>query len=304
MEEFKRAKEHYENIPVSRELGKTVNEAIRKGELKMSGKNKKNTWKVPAGLVAAAACVMVFGLNTSETFANTMSGVPVIGRICQILTIRSYESETQEENVNITINKPELTVEPTEEADKERVMTAEEIAARVNDEINAKIAAYTDEANQQIEEYKQAFLATGGTEEEWAARNIVVDVNYEVKSQTDEILSFAMNYSENWAAAYAQTDFYNISLVDGHDITLQELLGEDYEDVIEENVRTQIAEETAKDSNRMYWIGSADEKTMIEEDIFENPDFYINEAGNAVVVYEKYAIAPGYMGVCEFEIKK
>lgn len=304
MEEFKKARKQYENIPISKELSKTVNEAIRKGEMKMGGKSKKNIWKVPAGLVAAAACVMVLGLNTSETFANTMSEVPVIGRLCQILTIRSYASETQEENVNITINKPELSVEDTEEADENKVMVAEEIAARVNEEINAKITAYTEDANKQIEEYKQAFLATGGTEEEWAARNIVVDVNYEIKSQTDDILSFVMNYSENWVAVYAQSDFYNISLADGHDITLQELLGDNYAEIIEENVRAQVAEQTAADSNKIYWIGSEDEKQMLEADVFENPSFYINEAGNVVIVFDKYAVAPGYMGACEFEITK
>ena len=29
--------------------------------------------------------------------------------------------------------------------------------------------------------------------------------------------------------------------------------------------------------------------------------FYINEAGNPVLIFEKYEIAPGYMGQPEFE---
>ncbi len=304
MEELKKAKEQYEKIPVSKELSKTVNEAIRKGKMKMSGKNKKHIWKIPAGVAAAAVCIVVLGLNTNEAFANTMREVPVIGRLCQILTIRSYESTVQDENVNISVNQPELMVETSAEEDGNSVMTAQEIAERVNEEINTRIAAYTDDANKRIEEYKEAFLATGGTEEEWEARNFAVDVDYEIKSQTDDVLSFVLYYSEDWSAAYGQTDFYNISLADGHDITLQELLGDDYAAVIEESVRAQAAEQTAKDSNRVYWIGSEDEKTMIEKDIFTHPGFYINEAGNVVVVFEKYAIAPGYMGACEFEIKK
>ena len=38
------------------------------------------------------------------------------------------------------------------------------------------------------------------------------------------------------------------------------------------------------------------------ESIDEDQTFYLNQAGNAVVVFEKYEIAPGYMGMQEFEI--
>ena len=36
----------------------------------------------------------------------------------------------------------------------------------------------------------------------------------------------------------------------------------------------------------------------------ETTSFYINEAGNPVVVFPEYTIAPGAMGVQEFEISK
>ena len=38
--------------------------------------------------------------------------------------------------------------------------------------------------------------------------------------------------------------------------------------------------------------------------VSENTKFYLNEAGNAVVVFDEYEIAPGYMGMPEFEIEK
>ena len=40
------------------------------------------------------------------------------------------------------------------------------------------------------EEYRTAFLETGGTEEEWAEHNIKITVGYEIKQQSDEYLSF------------------------------------------------------------------------------------------------------------------
>ena len=233
-----------------------------------------------------------------------MSEIPVIGKICKILTIRNYEKETEDENIKTKINKPEFSVDNTQGADEKRVLTAEEIARRVNEEINTKVTAYTEDATRRIEEYKEAFLATGGTEEEWLARAIDIIVDYEIKSQTDEVLSFAMNYTEAWASVYGQTDYYNISMEDGHDITLKELLGEDYEAIIEDSVRMQTAEQMKKDSNLIYWLGTENEYLLGDENVFENPKFYINEKGNVVIAFDKYAIAPGYMGSPEFEIIK
>ena len=39
------------------------------------------------------------------------------------------------------------------------------------------------------------------------------------------------------------------------------------------------------------------------EGITENQKFYVNENGNVVIVFDKYEIAPGYMGMPEFEIQ-
>ena len=36
----------------------------------------------------------------------------------------------------------------------------------------------------------------------------------------------------------------------------------------------------------------------------EDQSFYINERGNPVVVFAKYQIAPGYMGIQEFEVPR
>ena len=38
--------------------------------------------------------------------------------------------------------------------------------------------------------------------------------------------------------------------------------------------------------------------------VTEDTHFYINQAGNPVVVFDKYEVAPGFMGQQEFEIVK
>lgn len=48
--------------------------------------------------------------------------------------------------------------------------TSSPLAADVNKEIETIMEAYRRDAQQRIEEYKEAFLATGGTEEAFAEK--------------------------------------------------------------------------------------------------------------------------------------
>lgn len=51
----------------------------------------------------------------------------------------------------------------------------------------------------------------------------------------------------------------------------------------------------------------AEDKSITYDDfgsIRSDIDFYINEAGNPVIVFDKYEVAPGFMGRPEFEITK
>ena len=142
-------------------------------------------------------------------------------------------------------------------------------------------------------------MATGGTEEEWAAHNIEIKVWYEIKSQTEQYLSFAVMGAENWVSAYNETRYYNLDLSTGKTVTLQDLLGDDYIRIADERIRNQMEERTA--------AGEAVFFTEAEggfAGITENAKFYINEAGNPVVVFDQYEIAPGSEGRPEFEIVK
>lgn len=304
MDELKEGKMKYDSIKIPGELNERVCRAIQEGEKKVNGNHKKRSYyRIPAAVCAAALCVLVTGLNVNEAFARTMGNVPVIGPLMQILTINSYETGSQEGNVITNIDKPELVINETAGLDEEKVMTAQETAKRVNEEIDACMAEYINDAHLRIEEYKQAFLATGGTEAEWNERQITVDADYEIKAQTNDVLSFVLIYSESWNSVYGETKYYNINLKDGSSITLEELLGEDYAEIIKKQVTEQAEEIVRADTTKMFWILEED-SVYVTEDVFNSPDFYINESGNAVVVFPKYSIAPGSMGACEFEIQQ
>lgn len=289
MNRMENAKKKYDEIPIPEELSQRIMWEVEKAnqKKKMSGTRKRKhlrSWQ--KGLVAAAAVMAVFvtALNTSTAFAQNMGELPVIGAFARVLTFRSYETETEDDlKISVEIPTIEMIAEGTGN-----------LADSVNEEILAMCEQFADEAVERAKEYRTAFLETGGTEEEWAAHNIEIYVGYEVKAQTDKYLSVIVTGSENWTNAYAETRYYNFDLEKGRRVTLEDLLGADYKEIADEAILSQIPEKEAQ-SGMDYW----------EEDftgVTEDTNFYVNEAGNPVIVFGQYEIAPGAAGEPEFEI--
>lgn len=289
MNRMENAKKKYDEIPIPEELSQRIMWEVEKAnqKKKMSGARKSKhlrSWQ--KGLVAAAAVMAVFvtALNTSTAFAQNMGELPVIGAFARVLTFRSYETETEDDlKISVEIPTIEMIAEGTGN-----------LADSVNEEILAMCEQFADEAVERAKEYRTAFLETGGTEEEWAAHNIEIYVGYEVKAQTDKYLSVIVTGSENWTNAYAETRYYNFDLEKGRQVTLEDLLGADYKEIADEAILSQIPEKEAQ-SGMDYW----------EEDftgVTEDTNFYVNEAGNPVIVFGQYEIAPGAAGEPEFEI--
>ena len=57
------------------------------------------------------------------------------------------------------------------------------------------------------------------------------------------------------------------------------------------------------DENETYWVYDEIEEWNFKI-IEDNQEFYFSEEGNIVIVFDKYEVAPGYMGAPEFEISK
>lgn len=115
-----------------------------------------------AAATAAAVCILfTAALNTSPVFAKEAAQLPVIGGLARVLTFRSYETEKDDIAVSVEIPTIEMIAADTK-------ITADNI----NQEILALCSQYADDAVLRAEEYRTAFLETGGTPEEWAQHNI------------------------------------------------------------------------------------------------------------------------------------
>lgn len=292
MRKMEEAKRQYEEIPIPEELEERVLAAIGQAEETRENRGpsriaRRRIRSVRSGAMAAAAAAVVFvtALNTNMAFAEGMKELPVIGAVARVLTFRSYEKEG--EGWKISVEVPGI---ETVSADLEGV------SGSVNQEIARLCQEYADEAEKRAEDYRKAFLDTGGTEEEWEAHKIEIKVWYEVLAQTESYLSLAVKGSESWSSAYHQSRYYNFDLRTGELVTLKGLLGDSVLEA-EDAVRREL-ERREQEEGLTVW--SPEEGGFNGFD--ENTQFYINESGNPVIVFEKYQIGPGSIGEPEVEI--
>ena len=165
-------------------------------------------------------------------------------------TVRTYEGD--EGDMTLRINVPQ-------------VVGKEGYVAEINDKILDLTTDYEARADWEVAQYKDAFLATGGTEKEFADKDIQVYVDYDVKSETKDQVSFVLKAYNNMVSADYIYECFNVDLKDNSGLYFDEEMGG----------FTTITPETK---------------------------FYIDEAGNPVIVFQKYEIAAGAAGMPEFEI--
>lgn len=268
-----RYKDLYLEIKADRKLREKTIKACKNNEVKVMRRYIANR---AAAAVAAFAVIFVSGVNISPTFAASLEDIPILGAVSRVVSIRTYTEKNDDSTVNV--NQPEVVG-----------------AVDINKEIDEAVAKYKAQAQESIDAYKEAFIATGGTEEEFAEKNIQVVVDYEVKADNEKYISFVINMYEDWTASSASYIYYNLDAQTGEDVTLEDLLGEDYINIANEAISEEIAKRGEAEG---YFIGDGGFTTITDD-----TDFYINENGNPVIVFDKYEIAAGYVGRPEFEIQ-
>lgn len=220
----------------------------------------------------AAALVLVLG-----TCAAAVSG------LFQVTPAEDY-SKT-EDGIDYSVSAPKIEAESA-------------LAEQVNAAIQEKLDLHLAKAQQDWEDYKDAFFATGGTEEEWGGREMDVIIDYEIKSQTDSRVSFVVSFAEGWVAFYEERCYYNLDLAGDRELTLRDFLGEDWVAVCNAAIREQI--EASRDADGFTEFFTPEEGGFTTVD--ENTSFYVRGDGKVVVCFPRYSIAAGSAGSPEFVI--
>lgn len=217
--------------------------------------------------VAAALALFVALPNLSPTVAAAMVDVPVLGPLVEIVTFRNYTYDDGHSSADVAV--PELG------------------GSDAADQVNDQVQTYTD---QLIARFKADCERIG---EGYQG----VDVSSTVVTDTDTWFTLRIDATETMASGYDFSRFYHIDKTTGQVVTLSDLfpVGSDYVDVLSAEVRSQMEARMAADESQMFFL---DEFTSIDPE----QNFYWNDSGELVLVFDEYAVAPGAMGMVEFPI--
>ncbi|MCC5910570.1 MAG: DUF3298 domain-containing protein [Clostridiaceae bacterium] len=271
-------RKEYMDVSIPEELDFVVKKALKEG--KRDFKKKQYNKKLRAITTSAAAVTVIFtvAINTSQVFANTLSRVPVVSSIVKVLTIN--EHIINEDRYNADIKTP--AIEGLENQD-------------LQNSLNEK---YIEEN----EKLYDAFIADMEALKENGGGNLGIDSGYEIKTDTDRILSIG-RYVVNTAGSSSTTLKYDT--IDKEKevlITLPSLFkGDSYIEIISRNIKQQMKEAMEADEHIHYWIEEEIEELNFHK-IDEDQNFYINNEYQLVISFDKYDVAPGYMGTVEFVI--
>lgn len=246
--------------------------------LKRSKWNPKSSLKI--GLIVAALGMVGMHLNL---YANESARVIALDSVDTkatnvVITPKSYQEDTKSYRLQATI--PQMSTE------KYSIY-----AKKINDTISQEIENTLASAKDRSQEYYEAYLATGGKESDYKPVNIHMD--YDVKYNIGSVVSLGIYKTETIGSAYDVAYFYNFDLENQKGITLKDFYGEDYKRIIDEQIMRQMKERVTQEG-AVYFKGF--------KGIKEDQAFYINEKGNPVIVFNKYEIAPGSMGIQSFEM--
>jgi len=293
LDDFKKT---YLNVPIPDELDTVVKKALfqqrpqdeltelstknRTGRKNIMNKTKVLRW---VGVIAASFALFTATLNISPSFAQTMANVPGVGNVVKVLTFNGFT--VKEENFQADLKVP--VIDGLEDKGLEAALNAKYL-----EENKILYENFMTDISQLKEKYPDAHMG--------------MDTGYEVKTDNDQIFSIGRYIVNTVGSSSTVIKYDTIDKKNQVLITLPSLFkNEQYIAVISENILQQMREQMKSDKG-IYWIDGSGMKSTGPNDFFQkiakDQSFYINPDGKLVISFDKYEVAPGYMGVVEFII--
>lgn len=276
MSKLNESKKQYDDIEIPTELKQVVSKSIQNAKRKQSRK-MPSFKKFGIGFVAAAA-IFIASVNMNPALAQSLSTVPILGSIVQVISIQ--EITIDEDTYNADLKVPNVTG-----------LTNKEL----ENSLNEKYIAENKELYESFQKEMEALKEVGGG-------HLGVVSTYEVVTDTDEILSIS-RYEANIVGSSSTT--MRTDTIDKKNevlITLPSLFKDDqgYIETISTYIKGEMTKQMAEDEMNMYWIASEEEIGF--ESIRPDQTFSITADHKLTISFDKYEVAPGYMGVITFEI--
>lgn len=277
MKDIDKLKEQYDDIKIPEDLDFSIRSAITNQKKKI---RRKKLLKQTLAIAASLAAIFIIVVNTSPQAVYAISEMPFIGSMAKVVLIREYKIEDR--NFEADLKTPSL-----------QGLENKELEDTINEKYFTENKKLYEDFQQEIKELEDAGQTEG---------HMGIDSGYQVVTDNEKILAIE-RYVLNTAGSSSTVLKYD-TLDKKREIliTLPSLFKDKrYVDIISENIKEQMRAKM-KDEEKVYWL---DDEMMGDENfrsIAEDQSFYINNQEELVISFDKYEIAPGYMGNPEFII--
>lgn len=317
--------ENYRNIPVPEDMREKLEAGIARAEAekqtgreteqergkdidrqsggteKVSKQHKRNGFGFRIGAAAAAAAaVLVILPNTGAGVAHAMGSLPVVGKLFQAVTFRDYQFESERFDANVEV--PQIQVDDMAGETPEESAGAEKNTGENRDELQKTVEQINFDieqvTNQLIEEFQQS--AEAG--ESYGS----LEIHHETVTDNQRYFTLKLSIYQGAGSGYESYKFYTVDKKTGKRVQLVDLFreGSNYSETLSENIREQMRAMMAEDEMNMYWVDYEEVPELNWEGLKEDQNFYFDGAGNLVIAFDEYEVAPGYMGAQEFTVEK
>lgn len=237
--------------------------------------------KILPRIAATAACfifVIFFLLpNVSVAYAEAFEEIPIIGRLIKVITVRNYFYSDDYHEMDIDV--PKVSGEDGDAADY------------INNDVNK----LTDTLVKQFYKDLDNIGDSGHSS---------IYVDYETVTNTESWFTLKMRVHEAAGSSNTYYKYYHIDRKSGKIVKLSDLSeDEGFLETLEKEIRQQMRSQMDNDSNKIYWL---DDSVIGKDYVALTPEhnFFWNENGDLVIVFDKYEVAPGAMGTPEFTVDK
>ena len=278
-------KKEYEEIKVPENLREKIEMSVHRAQ-KEKRRRRRRLYRT-AGSMAAMLAVVLILPNTSREAAAAMQQIPLLGSFFRVVTVREYQVE--EDHYIADVEVPEVVPEAREGSSKETAREAQQSADAINFDIQEATDALISQFQAEMEASGEGYHS--------------LDISSTVLTDDDRWFSLELVMFEASGSGYERHRHYTIDKTSGKQPSLEDFYGEDYVDVISEEVKEQMRSQMEADESIVYWLDDPDMADGNFSRIAEDQDFYINGDGHVVICFNEYDVAPGYMGCVEFVLE-
>ncbi|MBD7908060.1 anti-sigma-V factor rsiV [Sporosarcina gallistercoris] len=274
MKQINKLKKEYDDIEIPSELDEVVKNSIQRAKASKKKRSPLRQWSIG---VAAASVLFIGSVNVSPALAQSMANVPVLGALVEVFTVQTLTMD--KETYQAELKTPAISG-----------LEDEGLQASLNDK-------YIEENKELFKQFKEDVADM----EEVGAGHLGIDTGYEVKTDTEQLLSIA-RYEVNTVGSSSTTMQYDtIDKQNNVLITLPSLFKDDsYIEVISSYIKEEMMQQMKEDENTAYFAFEGADLDF--QTIQAEQNFYITSNHKLVISFDKYEVAPGYMGVVTFEI--